>query len=147
MLFLLAGNILAAYRTKAASEVRGLTRALPLTGALWVAGFLAITGTPPFGPFLSELTILRSALDQGRIGVAVAYLLTLAVIFAGMATTVLKMAQGSSSRPAGPAGRGEAALAIAPPLILAIAVLILGIYVPPAISDAAHAAAKALGGG
>jgi hydrogenase-4 component F len=147
MLFLLAGNILAAYRTKSAADVRGLSRALPLTGALWVAGFLAITGTPPFGPFLSELTILRSALDQGRSGVAAAYLLLLAVIFAGMATTVLRMAQGSSSRPAAPSGRGEAALAVGPPLILAIAILILGLYVPPAIGGAAHAAARALGGG
>lgn len=146
MLFLLAGNILAAYRTKAAAEVRGVIRLLPATGLLWVAGFLAITGTPPFGPFLSELTILKAALDQGRFRVAAAYLLFLAVIFVGMATMVLRMAQGAASKaPAGPPRR-EAALAVAPPMVLALAVLILGVYVPEALSDAAHAAARALGG-
>ena len=61
MLFLLAGNILAAYRTKATAEVRGMARVLPVTGALWIAGFLAITGSPPFGPFVS-----RAGDPQGR---------------------------------------------------------------------------------
>ena len=36
-------------------QVRGLLRRLPVTGALWMAGFLAITGSPPFGLFVSEL--------------------------------------------------------------------------------------------
>jgi hydrogenase-4 component F len=31
--------------------VRGLLVAAPATGLLWLAGFLAITGTPPFGLF------------------------------------------------------------------------------------------------
>jgi hydrogenase-4 component F len=147
MLFLLAGNILAAYRTKEAGSVRGLKRALPLTGGLWVAGFFAITGTPPFGLFLSELTILRGALDQGRGAVAALYLLLLAVIFTGMATTVLGMAQGHPSRLSPPAGHRETPSSVAPPLILGVAVLVLGIYIPPVLGAAAHAAAKALGGG
>ncbi len=84
----MAGNILAAYGTKSVAGVRGLVRRLPLSGVLWVAGFLAITGSPPFGPFLSELTILKAALDQGRGVVAVGYLALLAVIFIGMANLV-----------------------------------------------------------
>ena len=70
MLFLVAGNILALYRSKSTCEVRGVLRTLPVTGILWVAGFLAITGSPPFGPFLSELVILKAALDQGQMVVA-----------------------------------------------------------------------------
>jgi len=54
--------------------VRGLLRVLPASGALWLAGVFAITGTPPFGPFLSEFTILKAALDQGHVVVAVLYL-------------------------------------------------------------------------
>ena len=37
-----------------------------MTGVLWLAGFLAIAGSPPFGPFLSEFTILKGAIDAGR---------------------------------------------------------------------------------
>src|SRR5436190_3369320 len=73
-LFLVAGNILAVYQTKAAGKVTGLLRALPVAGVLWVAGFLAITGSPPFGLFLSEFTLLKEILDQGRGLVAAAYL-------------------------------------------------------------------------
>ena len=94
MLFLAAGNILALYRTKSTTRVRGVLRTLPITGVLWLAGFLAIVGSPPFGPFLSELTILKGVLDAGRPLVAVAYLSALAVVFVGMATIFLRMAYG-----------------------------------------------------
>ena len=94
----MAGNILTAYGTKSVSEVRGVCRVLPFSGVLWVAGFLAITGSPPFGPFLSEFTILKAALDQGSTLVAVAYLALLALIFIGMASIVLPMAQGPRRR-------------------------------------------------
>jgi hydrogenase-4 component F len=45
MLFLLAGNILAAYGTKSVGEVQGIFRRLPASGG--PAAGLAITGTRP----------------------------------------------------------------------------------------------------
>ena len=105
MLFLAAGNILALYRTKSTTRVRGVLRTLPITGVLWLAGFLAIVGSPPFGPFLSELTILKGVLDAGRPVVAVAYLLALAIVFVGMATIFLRMAYGPPPGVAGDGGR------------------------------------------
>ncbi len=145
-LFLVAGNILAAYGTKSVADVHGLRRTLPLSGVLWVAGFLAISGSPPFGPFLSELTILKAALDQGRGIVAVGYLALLAVIFIGMANVVLPMAQGRAADRLGAARRGEALWATLPPAALAALVLVLGVYVPPAMSGVLHEAARSLGG-
>lgn len=145
MLFFVAGNILTLTQTKSTDQVRGVLRLLPVSGALWVAGFLAITGSPPFGPFLSELTILKAALDQGHGAVAAAYLFFLAVIFIGMASCVLKMAQGESAlKPA--ENRRESFLSIAPPALLALLVLLLGIYIPPFLDAALHQAAQALGG-
>ena len=41
-------------------------RRLPLSGTLFLLGFLAITGSPPFGPFVSEFTILNGAFTTGR---------------------------------------------------------------------------------
>ena len=90
MLFLAAGNILAVYRTKSTTHARGVLRVLPITGVLWLAGFLAIVGSPPFGPFLSELTILKGVLDAGHPAAAVIYLLALAIVFVGMATIFLR---------------------------------------------------------
>src|SRR5436309_3661808 len=73
-LFLVAGNILAEYRSKSTNDVRGVLRILPTSGMLWVVGLFAITGAPPFGTFLSEFTILKAALDQGRAAGAITYL-------------------------------------------------------------------------
>jgi hydrogenase-4 component F len=194
MLFLAAGNILALYRTKSTTRVRGVLRTLPVTGVLWLAGFLAIVGSPPFGPFLSELTILKGVLDAGRPLVAVAYLSALAVVFVGMATIVLRMAygpppsamcgDGESSRHSPcavrqkpqasdeglgletqggrhsestcylgdgppevhPAARREPLWSVAPAAVLGLAVLMLGVYVPPRLTDLLHQAAAVLGG-
>ncbi len=142
MLFLVAGNILAFYQTKSAVAIRGVARVLPVSGALWLAGLLAITGSPPFGMFLSEFTILKAALDQNRPVVAVLYLLLLAIIFMAMTTLVLRMAQGDATRPR----QRESALAILPPLALGAAALALGLYIPPALETLLRGAAKLLGG-
>jgi hydrogenase-4 component F len=145
MLFLLAGNILAAYRTKTARDVRGLLGRIPVTGALWVAGLFAIAGSPPFGTFTSELLILRGALEQGRFGIGALYLALLTVAFVGMAATMTRMAQGSSPPPVPGATAGESRLAVLPPLALAAAALVLGLYVPPGMDAALRSAAALIG--
>ncbi|HEV8119709.1 MAG TPA: proton-conducting transporter membrane subunit [Candidatus Polarisedimenticolia bacterium] len=146
-LFLVSGNVLAAYRTKSAREVSGLLRALPWSGPLWVGGFLAITGSPPFGPFLSELVILKAALDGGHPVVAALYLALLTIIFIGMSAIVLRMAQpgeaGVGLLAAAPAR--EAPSAFLPPLALAAAMLLMGLYVPPALQALLLRAGRALG--
>ncbi len=142
MLFFVAGNILAAYRTKAIADVRGVSRRLPISGALWIMGFLAITGSPPFGPFLSEFTILKAALDDGRGFVAVVFLAAMGAIFVGMASAFLKMAQGEPASGSGVEGGREAALAVLPPAALGALVLGLGIYVPPALTSVLEEAAS-----
>ena len=157
MLFLTAGNIMALYRTKSTTRVRGVLRTLPVTGILWLVGFLAIVGMPPFGPFLSELTILKGALDAERPGVAIAYLLALAVVFIGMATICLRMAygpppgslvptaDGAETGLASSVARREPLWSIVPIIALGLAVLALGVYVPPRLTDLLREAANALG--
>lgn len=158
MLFLVAGNILAAYKTKSTTEVQGVLRVLPISGILWVAGFLAIAGSPPFGLFLSELIILKAAMDQGHIWMATGYLALLSVVFIGLATIMLRMAQGVPVlRPGGRASAPEelstvenphveSLLAIAPPLALGALVLILGLYLPAGLQNVLEEAARAITG-
>jgi hydrogenase-4 component F len=144
MLFMVAGNLLAVYHTKNSTDVSGALQVLPVSGLLWVLGFFAITGSPPFGPFLSEFIILKAALDQGRLFVAIGYLILLAIILAGMATPVLAMAQGTPREDIiVPAGRGFALSAV--PAMLGGAILLMGIYVPPVLSRTIHEAAILLG--
>jgi hydrogenase-4 component F len=171
MLFLAAGNILAVYRTKSTSHVAGMLRVLPVTGVLWLAGFLSIVGSPPFGTFLSELTILKGMLDAGRPVVAIIYLLALAMVFVGMATIFLRMAYGVPPESLSPSrldckgssmnseeilrcaqddrgvqvARREPFWSIVSPIMLGLAVFVLGLYVPPQLADVLQQAATALG--
>jgi hydrogenase-4 component F len=146
MLFMIAGNILAAYKTKNSADVRGVLRVLPVSGVLWVAGFLAITGVPPFGMFLSEFTIAKGILDGNHYGIAIAFLILLAIIFVGMSSAVLKMAQGKAPSLSTNPTQRETVLAVAPPMVLGILILVLGLYVPPILSQALHSVARTLGG-
>jgi len=154
-MFLLAGNILAAYLTKNVSGVRGLVRALPFSGPLWVAGILALTGMPPFGAFVSELTIVRAALAGERFILAGIFLLLLAVAFIGITTAGLRMAQGQPGK--GLAGADaqsaggdrpwvESPSAFLPPLFLILAALLLGLYYPAPLAEVTTAAARITGG-
>ena len=144
MLFMVAGNLLAVYQSKSTMHVTGALRVLPVSGMLWLLGLFAITGSPPFGPFLSEFIILKAALDQGQVFVAVAYLAILAVILAAMAAPALAMAQGTAGDNVVVApGRSIALSAV--PAILGIAVLVMGVYVPPVITRAIREAAHLLG--
>ena len=145
LLFLVAGNIVAAYRSKAVADVRGMMRVMPVSAVLWLAGFLAITGTPPFGPFLSEFTILKAALDAGRGWVAASYLILLGLIFVGMATAVLRMAQGEPAARKDSTVYRDVTTTVAPSAILACVVLVLGVYVPPFLKDVLQQAAKVVG--
>ncbi len=161
MLFLVAGNILAAYKTKSIADIRGVVRVLPISGVLWVLGFLAITGSPPFGPFLSEFIILKAALDQGRVAVAILYLILLSIVFIGMASSILRMYQGQpTDEPLGmpykiPAHQAtvrlsgpiaESLLAVMPPSALGAAILVLGLYMPPMLQAILEHAARTIAG-
>jgi hydrogenase-4 component F len=145
MLFLLAGNILGSYRSTSIQDVSGMRRTMPLTAALWTAGFLAIAGSPPFGLFVSELSILKAMLQQGRTLIPLLYLVFLAVIFVGMSAPVLRMVQ-AEPPPGFEAHRRESLLNTGPSCVLCALVLMLGLYVPPRLMQSLQAAARALGG-
>jgi formate hydrogenlyase subunit 3/multisubunit Na+/H+ antiporter MnhD subunit len=95
---------------------------------------------------LSELTILKEAFDQGRTGAAVLFLALLALVFVGMMTVMLRMSQGKpqgeSAAPLSP----EPLWSTAPPAVLAVLVLALGLYLPGPLSEVLHPAARILGG-
>ena len=141
-LFLSAGNIHRAFASKNLSEVRGAMAALPLSGGLFLAGFLAITGSPPFGPFISEFTILRGIFGGGHLAVGGLFLALLAVVFIGMGATVLSVTQGESSDPS--VHYRDRFLLVAPPLTFLLAVLLLGLYLPPPLKELLESAAALL---
>ena len=128
-----AGNIHRAFGSKRVEDVRAAARRLPLSGPLFLAGFLAITGTPPFSPFFSEFMIVNGAFAGGRYVVGGLFLAFLAVIFVGMGATVLKIVQGEPSAPLR-ADTQDTWLTAGPPLALLLVVLLLGLFLPRELS-------------
>ena len=109
-----------------------------------LVGFFAVTGAPPFGPFLSEFTILRAAVAQDRIGVAGAFLALLLLVFIGMGATVLAVVQGEPAPERAPAR--ERFAQIAPIAALLGLVLLLGIWIPEPLAAALWSAAHYIEG-
>ncbi len=131
VLFLSAGNIHRAFDAKTTDEVRGAMRRLPLSGTLFLFGFLAITGSPPFGPFISEFTILIGAFNRRRFVVGGLFLTLLLVIFIGMGRTVLTIVLGRPSKAARRSSYRDGWFTGLPILASFAVVLLLGIYIPP----------------
>jgi hydrogenase-4 component F len=105
-------------------------RRLPLSGALFLAAFLAITGSPPFAPFISLFAILNGAIDAGRFVTAGGFLFLLLVVFIGMSVTVLRVVQGRPPAEVRDTPYRDGLLTITPVMVLMALVLLLGLYIP-----------------
>ena len=144
VLFLSAGNIHRAYNSKLTDDVRGAMRRLPVSGVMFLAGFLVVTGSPPGGPFISEFTILTGAVSGGHYAIACLYLVLLAIVFIGMGTTVLRVVQGVPPPQAGATPYRDRPQTVIPILVFMGLAILLGLYIPPPINRMLHEAATYL---
>ena len=130
VLFLSSGNIHRSYSNKTTGVVKGALTRLPWSGGLFLAGFIAITGSPPFSPFISEFTIVSSAFIDGRYLVGGLFLLFLVIIFIGMALTVLPMVMGAPPADIEANDYKDRLLTVGPPLFMMAVILVLGVWPP-----------------
>ncbi len=144
ILFLSAGNIHRAYGTRAVSEVQGALHRVPLSGALFLIGFLAITGSPPFSPFVSTFTIASGAFEAAQYRGGGLFLVLLAIVFIGFGAVVLSMVQGRPSEQTPVEGFRDSVATGAPIVLLALLVLLLGVYLPPPLERLLREAAASL---
>jgi hydrogenase-4 component F len=145
-LFMSAGNIRRASGSASMDEVRGMMAVTPRSAVLFVTGLFAVTACPPFGPFFSELQVLRAALADGHWGATAMFLACLLLVFFGMTRVVFGIVDGRP-RPATKAnGRRfvETAGVIVPPLLLLGLSLWIGLFTPPVLRDAWAAAVTQL---
>jgi hydrogenase-4 component F len=146
LMFLVAGNLYRQYKTSKVRNIQGVLHNFPWTGSLLLAGFLCVTGFPPFGTFFSELMILNAAIAGKHYVVAFLYVLFLAVIFIGMSKIVLKMAFGvPADKPMDGPVRENTSMVI-PVVILGLITFLLGIYMPTCVNEALQTASSLFGG-
>ncbi len=130
VLFLSAGNIHRSYASKQLPHVTGAIRRTPVSAGLFLLGFLAITGLPPFAPFISEFNIAATALTTGHVLAGAAFLLLLAGIFLGMSDTVLQVVFGTPSPQRVRTPYKDTAATTAPLIVALGLALGLGLWLP-----------------
>jgi hydrogenase-4 component F len=144
VLFLSAGNIHRAYGSKSIDRVHGALHKLPLSGILLLTGFIAIIGSPPFGTFISEFSIINGAFASGHFASAGFFLLFLMIVFVGMGKAILSVVLGKVPADSENGSYRDTFFTTAPVLILAVLVLLLGIYIPSPLNDLITNAVKFL---
>jgi len=131
VLFLSGGDVSLRYQTREAARVTGLLAAVPVTGGALMLGSFAVLGSPPFGLFLSELTIVRAGFAESGPVLPLLLLALLAVAFVAFARTTTGMVTGEPQASPGPyRGRGAGVAAVAPLLVGLTALLVLGLWIP-----------------
>jgi hydrogenase-4 component F len=122
----------------------------PRSAALFVAGMFAATACPPFGPFFSELRVIRAAFETGHRLAGAVFLGGLLFVFFGFSRLVFSIVDG---RPRGAAtgkpGTGERRVretfgVILPPAILLGLSLWLGLATPAVLRESWTAAVAQL---
>jgi hydrogenase-4 component F len=108
---------------------------VPVTGgALLLASFAAL-GAPPFGVFLSELTIVRAGFAAASPVLPLLLLALLAVAFVAFARTTAGMVTGPAEPSASPyTGRPAGLAAVAPLAFGLAALLVLGLWIPAGLN-------------
>jgi hydrogenase-4 component F len=131
VLFLSGGDVSLRYQTREATRVTGLLAAVPVTGGALLLGSFAVLGSPPFGLFLSELTIVRAGFAESGPVLPLLLLALLAIAFVAFARTTTGMVTGEPQASPGPyRGRGVGLAAVAPLLVGLAALLVLGLWIP-----------------
>jgi len=127
LLFLTSGNIFLKFSSTKIAKVSGAFEVIPVTSVLFIIGILAITGVPPFGIFMTELSILTAGIQSHPVITSIT-LLALVLIFIGFLKHTISMIFGEKPKEI---EAGEVSkLNLIPLIILASTLIFLSIYLP-----------------
>jgi hydrogenase-4 component F len=133
VLFLTAGNIRIVYDSKIIRRVTGAIKVIPASATLFILGVFAVTGCPPFGLFVSELSIVTAGFSAGNVFVSVLFVGFVATVFIGFIYYATGMVFGEPSRH-NKEGDGNTLSLIVIAVLVAF-LLVLGTMIPTMIYD------------
>lgn len=141
LLFFASGSLFLKYGLSKISNIKGLIAVLPVSTFLLFCGFLAITGAPPFGMFITEIAILTAGMAHHSI-VSYVLLISLVLVFVGFLRHIVAMAL---SEPPDAIAKGELnAFIVVPSAVLAVLISVLSVTLPPFLQSLLITAAKFL---
>ncbi len=142
--FFCAGMLGQTYGTHDMRRMTDVARVSPIWGTGLIASLLALIGVAPFALFISELLILRAALNGKAYVTAALFLAGLGIVFVGALGHAISMAWEplADAPPPSPSHRAEALIAWAPLGLL----LLLGLWIPGTLREMITQAAAVTGG-
>jgi hydrogenase-4 component F len=138
LVFFVAGDAIRRSGSRDMHAIRGLLAVAPWAGTLLLLGALSLAGVPPFSIFVSELLVLRAGIGGEHLVAVALLLLAVVVIFAGLLHHAGGMAFGAAPR----AREREAAAPVIAMFLLAAVMLLLGVWIPPAVDRMLTAATE-----
>jgi hydrogenase-4 component F len=99
--FFAAGTLAQLHRSSDLERIgSGTLRHTPVASSLFLLGTFIITGSPPFGIFFSEMTILKAGFFGPHLAVTAVFLASLVVLFCGFFYQVGRVVLGPAQAPA-----------------------------------------------
>jgi hydrogenase-4 component F len=146
--FFSAGTLAQLHRSSDFDEIgSGTLGRTPVASALFVLAAVILTGSPPFGLFFSEMTILRAGFSGPHLAATAIFLACLVLLFCGFFYQVGRLVLGEQVRAPGPPPDPERIDAGAVATLFAAAVAVASaFYLPPGLLDLIRAAVRVVEG-
>jgi hydrogenase-4 component F len=142
-LFLSAGNILLGYGTKMVNKIGNMARLFPKSFGTFFAGFVGISGFPPFGIFISELLIIIGAFRTGHYISISIFIFSLILVFAGASRIVMRMSFAATDQEV---LVEEKMMRVIPSFVLLLTSLVLCLWLPDELYQTIINAISVIGG-
>jgi hydrogenase-4 component F len=115
----------------------------PIASALFLLAGMIITGSPPFGLFFSEMTILRAGFLGPHVGATAVFLAALTVLFCGFSYQVGRLVLGTDTSAGERRQEPEAfELGMGTTLAAALIAVVSAFYLPGPLMALIHAATR-----
>ena len=145
VLFFAAGNIHQTFHSLEFRVIgRGVVKVLPVTVLLMGLAALAAIGLPPFGLFLSEMTVLSGGFAARQTTVSVLIVLALVASFCGILQQLTRILPGTRKR--NPVTDARWADGVPAMTLLLGALLVFSLWLPTPLENLLRQAAAIIGG-
>jgi hydrogenase-4 component F len=141
LLFFTTGQVRLRYHSTKIEKVKGAITRMPIAGTIMLLAALAIAGTPPFNIFLSEFIILKAAVDYGQWTALVLFIIFATIIFGGVLHHFGSMAFGKSENTESEKEGKPVSIIL---VVMAVFMLLCGLYIPAFLGDLLHNSVKVI---
>jgi hydrogenase-4 component F len=147
--FFSAGTIAQLHASSDFDEIgTGTLQTTPVASTLFVLAAVIITGSPPFGMFFSEMTILKAGFEGPHTVAVAGFLACLVLLFCGFFYQVGRLVLGEPTKKEGRQPDPEQFDAGSATTLLAGALAVVSaFYLPQGLLDLIHAAVRVVEGG